>query len=267
MKKSLLAILALCSVAGQVSAQDISAVRDSIVRHKWSVGQEGIAMRIPDEEDITVKIFSTDSPWYYPSMLLRYMTGDLDLTPEHYYYLYYGFAYDNNYDAHKELPGESVVYDIFARTQAPSRAEALAIIEAGKENMLVDPFNPGNINMMTWAYEIVGDTINAIISAHRFRGIIGAITSSGSGQRESSPWHILRFSHANDIVAAQGFKIANRQVRTLDVEYIQVEKNRRGVKGYFFNFERVYWKPYDGPRKQPKSNWEINGMPVRRRSK
>ncbi len=220
------------------------------------------AQKIPVEEDILPKILDTESPFYYPALMARYMEGDETLTGDDYYYLYYGFAYDNNYDAHKELPGASVMYGVFKRSSRPTREEALSIIEAGRLNMTVDPFSPSNVNMMTWAYGLVGDTLQMARSAARFRGIVGAIESSGTGLRERSPWHILRFTHANDIVAERGLKIANRQVRSRTVEYIQVEPNPAKVKGYFFNYERVYWNPYDGERIQKKSNWQFNGIPL-----
>ena len=139
----------------------------------------------------------------------------------------------------------------------------MAIIEAGRQNMTVDPFSPANINMMTFAYEMVGDSLNARRSAERFRGIVGAITRSGTGMREKSPWHILRFGHAEDIVADRGLEVVNRQVRSRDVEYIQVGRNDAGVKGYFFDFGRVYWRPYEGERVKKKSRWMINGYPLR----
>lgn len=244
MRKVVLAIAVLCAAVQMASAQ------------------EGAELRVPDEEDIVVKTISIDSPYYYPPMMARYLTGDLDLTPEHYYYLYYGYAYEEEYNAHTPLPGHDAMLAVFAREGGLTREDALVIIEAGMANMMVDPFDPGNINMMTYAYEVAGDTINAQISADRFRKIVGAITSSGTGAREISPWHILRFSHANDIVAAKGLKIANRQVRSRTVEYIQVEKNDEGVRGFFFNYDRVYWKPYPGERIKKKSKWEFNGMPL-----
>ena len=219
-------------------------------------------VHVPEEDDILSKILSPDSPYFYMPMMQRYMEGDTTLTDEHYFYLYYGYAYEADYDAHRELPGESVMYDIFRRTERPSREEALAIIEAGRLNMLVDPFSPGNINMMTYAYQLAGDSLGARVSADRFTKIVRAITSSGTGMREKSPWHILRFTHANDIIAAQGLTVAKRTVRTRDVEYIQVEPNSGGVKGYFFDFGRVYWKPYEGERVKKKSKWMFNGYPM-----
>ncbi len=223
---------------------------------------KGHAQRVPDEEDILNKILSTESPYYYPPMMLRYLAGDPTLSAEHYYYLYYGYAYDDAYDAHAELPGEDTILEIFARTQTPSSEEARQMIAAAKDNMLVDPFNPGNINMMTFAYNILGDVENEIISADRFRKVTAAIESSGTGLKESSPWHILRFSHANDVIASKGYKIANRQVRSRNVEYVQVEKNPSGVKGYFFDYSRIYWKPYGGVPVKRKSKWMLNDIPV-----
>lgn len=220
------------------------------------------AQRVPDEEDILSKILSSDSPFYYPAMMARFLAGDLELTADHYFYLYYGFAYDDAYDAHTPLPAEDVILEIFARTPNPSHGDALQIIEAAKKNMELDPFNPGNLNMLTFAYGIVGDTINEIINAKRFEGVIGAITSSGFGTRENSPWHILRFSHANDVVASKGFAIQNRQVRSRSVEYIQLARNREGVRGFFFDFSRVYWKPFEGERVRRNSRWMLNDIPL-----
>lgn len=220
------------------------------------------AQRVPDEEDILSKILSADSPFYYPAMMVRFLAGDTELTADHYFYLYYGFAYDEAYDAHTPLPAEDTILEIFARTPSPSHEDALLIIEAAKKNMELDPFNPGNLNMLTFAYGIVGDSINEIINAKRFEGVIGAITSSGIGTRESSPWHILRFSHANDVVASKGFAIQNRQVRSRSVEYIQLSRNAEGIRGFFFDFSRVYWKPFEGERVRRNSRWMLNDIPL-----
>jgi hypothetical protein len=220
------------------------------------------APRVPDEEDIVQATLSADSPYFYPRLMARYMTGDETLTPDHYYYLYYGYAYTDSYDAHKELPGANAMLEIFTRTNQPSHEDALAIIEAGRANMLVDPFSPSNLNMMTWAYEIVGDTLSAVRSAERFRGVTAAIKSSGTGLKESSPWHILRFSHADDMAAIRGLKIVNRQVRSEDVEYLQFDNNPERIRGWFFDFSRVYWKPYEGERVKKQSRWEFNGIPL-----
>jgi hypothetical protein len=213
-----------------------------------TVGAAHSQLRVPNEEDILAKTMTPGSTHYYPRMMERYMAGDETLTNDDYFYLYYGYAYEPGFDARAPLPGEKEIADIFARqTQServylgqPTDDEARAIITAAQKNMTVDPFSPANINLMTFAYELTGDTLNARISADRFRKVVHTITSSGTGLRERSPWHILRYSHADDIIEARGLRVVNRQVRALDVEYIQVDRNPEGVRGYFFNFGRVY---------------------------
>ena len=38
-----------------------------------------------------------------------------------------------------------------------------------------------------------------------------------------------------------------------------------GVKGYYFNFERMYWRrPEKMPQKKP-TGWEFNGIPIKKR--
>lgn len=219
------------------------------------------AQRVPDEDDVLGKVMSSDSPYYYPPLMIRYMAGDLTLTADDYYYLYYGFAYDSAYDAHAELPGENRILEMFAGGTTPGREQAEAMLEAAKENMMADPFNPGNINMMTFAYNLLNDTINEIISADRFNKVVAAIKSSGTGTKESSPWHVLRFTHANDVVASMGYAIESRQVRTRTVEYIRLVKNP-DMKGLFFDFGRVYWNPYEGEAVRRKSKWMLNDIPL-----
>jgi hypothetical protein len=209
------------------------------------VAQDRLQVHVPQEDDVLAKTLSADSPYFYRPMLTRYLAGDTTLTDDHYFYLYYGWAYEQGYDPRGPLPGEEAIAAILVRRgeaalQPPTRDEALAILEAARLNMVVDPFSPSNINLMTFACELAGDTLGARINADRYRKIVRAITSSGTGARERSPWHILRYSHADDIIEAQGLKIINRQVRARDVEYIQVERNSKGVDGYFFNFGRIY---------------------------
>jgi hypothetical protein len=202
-------------------------------------------VRVPVQDDILSQTMSPQSPYFYRPMMERYMAGDTTLTLDHYYYLYYGAPYEPGFDARRELPGEAEIAMIFARhgetlRGEPTREEAQAIIDAARRNMTVDPFSPSNINLMTFAYQVLGDTLAARASADRFEKIISTITSSGSGRNERSPWHILRYSHADDIIETRGLTVTNRQVRARDVEYIQVERNPEGVRGYFFNFGRVY---------------------------
>ena len=60
--------------------------------------------KIPVEEDIIRQTLDSESPYYYPNLMLRYQSGDDSMTEEDYHYLYYGYAYQ---DAYKPLNANS----------------------------------------------------------------------------------------------------------------------------------------------------------------
>ncbi len=57
----------------------------------------GAWAQAPDEQDILDRTTAASSPYYYPNLLLRYRTGDTALTADDYRYLYYGYAYRDEY--------------------------------------------------------------------------------------------------------------------------------------------------------------------------
>ncbi len=223
-----------------------------------------LSAKVPDENDILSRILDTSSPQYYPSLMMRYMGGDTTLTDDDYHYLYYGYAYDPNYRPLEVTPSSDRILEILAAVQqdAPTSEQAQSIVDAASEIMAVDPFSPKNINFMTYAYEALGDTVQARVNADRFAKIIRTIESSGSGLKESEPKHVLRTEHANDVLAARGLYIQSREVRTRSVEYIRLREKDGNVKGYYFDFGRMYRKaPELTPEKKP-SRWQINGFPL-----
>ncbi len=220
--------------------------------------------KVPDEEDILAKILAADSPYYYPSLMMRYMGGDTTLTDDDYHYLYYGYAYDPGYRPLETAPSSDAIMEILASSggHETSQQQARRIVEAAEEIMKADPFSPQNINFMTYAYGILGDTVQAAVNADRFAKIIRTIESSGSGLKESEPKHVLRTEHAADVLAARGLNILNRQVRTRSVEYIRLAEKDGNTKGYYFDFGRMYRKaPESAPAKKP-GRWQLNGFPL-----
>ena len=224
-------------------------------------------LRVPDEEDVLARTIDQNSKWYYPELMMRYVGGDTTLTVEDYHYLYYGYAYDANYRPLDNIPDNSEVLELLRGVgeQGATRSQAQLLLEAAKDVMLVDPFSPSNINVMTFAYGILGDTLNERISADRFNKIVATIEASGTGLKENSPMHVLRHEHVNDLLLSKGLHIVNRTVRSTKVEYFQVQRNGRNAKGYFFNFERIYWKRPEMIPEREKSNWMINGIPLNKK--
>lgn len=221
-------------------------------------------IQIPYKEDILRETLDAGSEYYYPRLFMRYTAGDSTITDKDYYYLYYGYANQDSYKPLEAIPAAEQILEVLARNGGVhDKLDAQIILNYGKEVMESDPFSPSNLNFMAYAYNILGDTLNERLYSDRVNKILKAIESSGSGVRETSPWHILMFSHGTDFLAAKGLEAQKRQVVTRTVEYVPLKVKDGNNKGYYFDFGRVYWKkPENTTRTKRVQGIEINGIKI-----
>lgn len=229
------------------------------------VAGSGVArgQMVPDNDNIFAKTIGADSPFNYAALTLRYNAGDTTLTLEEYHYLYYGYAFTEAYKPLSPIPAEDKILMVFERSPEPGYEDMLDIIKYATEVMKADPFSPKNLNFLTYAYGSIGDTVNERINYDRMTKVVGVIEASGDGLKEETPMHVLRFSHAADVLIARDLTIVNRMVVSRTTEYIGLQEKDGKNKGYYFDFSRVYWNKPDETPKQ-KHKWEFNGIPLKR---
>lgn len=221
------------------------------------------ALRVPDNEEVLARVIDNSSPYYYPRLMERYIHGDMTLTLDEYHYLYYGFAFADNYRPLENNPALIDVLEVFAETDAPDSLQLLRVVESGERLMHSDPFSPQNLNILTFAYGKLGNRKMEQVCYDRFMKVMQTIEASGRGNREESPWHVLTFQHAADFTAWRGGEINNRQVRSRSVEYIQLKvKDAEGNRGYFFDFSRVYLKRPETEKPKEERKWKLNDLPL-----
>lgn len=222
------------------------------------------AQRTVDNEEILAQITNGDSQYYYPRLMGRYMVGDRTLTEDDYYYLYYGYAFQDSYNPLNPAPIESSkILAIFERNPEPGFSDALEIIALAKEVMKSTPFSPTNINFLTYAYGIVGDTINERTSSEQFKKIISTIKSTGTGVKENSPWVVLSFADAGDVIASMGLQVGRRIIVSRSVEFISLTIPEGKIKGYYFDYSRVYWRKPDAIPEKSSGGWMFNGIKLK----
>ena len=136
----------------------------------------------PDNDDIFEQTINNESPYYYPALMLRYNSGDTTLTEKDYYYLYYGYAFSDDYHPLAPIPAEDKVLMAFETAHGdPSEENMRDIIRYAEEVMRSDPFSPTNLNFLAYAYGAVGDTLNERINYDRLNKVLAAISASGDG--------------------------------------------------------------------------------------
>ena len=215
----------------------------------------------PNNEQILRATIDSSSKYYYPSIHYRYMLGDTTLTIDDYYYLYYGYAYQDSYNPLEAIPAETAILAVLERSVDLDSIGAENLLKQCKEVMKADPFSPKNINFMTYAYTVLGDEVNAKISADRFNKVIKTIENSGTGLREKNPFHLLWASHAVDFVASKDLLVGKRRIMSRTVEHVALLEKFGDIKGYYFDFGRMYWKRPDNVEPKKKSrNWQFNGL-------
>ncbi len=132
--------------------------------------------KVPDEEDILNNIMNISSPYYYTGLMMRYNNLE-KLSEEDYHYLYYGYAYQDEYKPLASNPAIERLYETLMRldTSSPDPEEMRYVISMCEEALKSDPFNPTALNMLVFAYGALGDKekeeayfrhLNGILDAH-----------------------------------------------------------------------------------------------------
>jgi hypothetical protein len=227
---------------------------------------QDVEVRVPDEDDILHQTLSASSPYYYTNLMLKYRNGTEKLTDDEYFYLYYGYLYQEAYRPFTENRALDEMLLIMSGIdiEMPTVAQLESLIERGLEAMDLDPFNPKVLNMLAYAYGALDDPQREQLYFDHLNGVLRTIESSGTGLKESSPWHILMFSHAYDLLASKGYEYGQSKIISRNVEYVPLTK--RGddrVKGFYFDYSRVYRnKPDDVVFKRDRT-WQFNNLKPR----
>ncbi len=227
-----------------------------------------LSAKTPVEEDIIAKITAPDSPFYYPNMMLSFNNGEGEITEEQMHYLYYGYAYQEQYrplESNNNLD-KALLLATAIDPYNPTDSGLDSIIIATNEALKQNPFSPNLWNLLAYAYGAVGDEEREKMAYTRTELILSVIDNSGSGLKEREAKHIIMFDHALDLLTAQGIAFHDASVVSRTVEYIPfVEShrdadNRKKVKGLYFDFGRIYWNKPDNVTYTRSRKWQFNGL-------
>lgn len=218
----------------------------------------------PDNDRIFATINNVDSPLYYPNLMLRYKEGK-PMSEEEYHHLYYGYAFQPTYKPLEVNPSMTRVQEIMARLSLdkPSVHDIDELIAAGIAAMEHDPFSPTLLNILVYAYGASGDRVRELAYSEHLRGILKCIELSGDGLKEKSPMHIIMFSHGLDYIASKGIAYKKSSIISRTVEFVPFLTPQNKVKGYYFDYSRVYWNKPDNYTFQRERTWQFNNLKPR----
>lgn len=225
--------------------------------------------KVPDDDDILDRTMNTASPFYFTKLMMRYNAGDTTMTDEDYHYLYYGYAFQEEYKPFASNQALDRMLMIAARidVERPLREDLELLVSAGNDAQKVDPFSPKVLNLMAYAYGALGDTIRERAYYERMNRIIRTIEQSGDGYTQKTPQHILMFDHALDVLASEGLPYGRSRVISREVEFVPlvspmvIEGKKR--KGFYFDFSRIYRNKPEGYTYKRDRTWQFNNLKPR----
>ena len=96
---------------------------------------------VPTEEEILSKTLDTSSPYYFTNLMMKYRSGSEPLTPEEYYYLYYGYYYSDEYRPFVENRAFDAMMEVMSglNPSQPTVGQLEILVERGAEALEVDP--------------------------------------------------------------------------------------------------------------------------------
>ncbi len=220
--------------------------------------------KTPDNDRIFAAINDVNSPLYYPNIMLRYKEGKA-MSDEEYHHLYYGYAFQPSYKPLEVNPAMTRVQEIMARISidTPSVHDIDELIAAGIAAMEHDPFSPTLLNILVYAYGASGDKMREEAYAKHLNGILRCIEQSGDGLKEKSPMHIIMFSHGTDYIASKNINFLKGQIMSRTVEFVPFDFPRNKVKGYYFDYSRIYWNKPDNYTFKRERTWQFNNLKPR----
>lgn len=223
-----------------------------------------MSAQTPINESILAKISDVNSHLYYPNLILRYKEGGA-MSDEEYHHLYYGYAYQATYRPLEVNPAMTRVQEIMARLSidTPSVYDIDELIAAGIAAMEHDPFSPQLLNILAYAYGASGDKVREKAYANHLAGVLRTIERSGNGLKERTPMHIIMFSHGLDYIASKNINYLKGRIISRNVEFVPFDFPKNKVKGYYFDYSRIYWNKPENYTFKRERTWQFNNLKPR----
>jgi hypothetical protein len=220
--------------------------------------------KTPNNDLIFANISNVDSPLYYPNIMLRYKEGR-PMSEDEYHHLYYGYAFQPEYKPLEANASMNRVQEIMARISidTPSVQDIDELIAAGIAAMESDPFSPTLLNILVYAYGASGDKVREQAYSNHLNGILKCIESSGDGLKEKSPMHIIMFGHGLDYIASKNINYLKGRIISRTVEFVPFDFPREKVKGYYFDYSRIYWNKPENYTFKRERTWQFNNLKPR----
>jgi hypothetical protein len=203
---------------------------------------EDIKFQKPDYDGIKKTIQDKDSKVYYPLLMERYNNSDTTLTQQEFSYLYYGYFFSDSYSVYTS-PEYIDSVNVILKKDTLLTDDFREIVKYEKLLLEDNPFNIRSLNILANCSYRLGDSLTTRKLDFKVYMLVRAIIATGDGQSEETAWHILSVSDEYSLIEYLDFHFGGSQsLTTGGCDYLTVEDNEYGIKGFYFDVNMILEK-------------------------
>lgn len=193
------------------------------------------------------------SPYYYPTLLKRFMANDTTMNSRDFQYFYYGTLFQEDYDPYRKpvLPGElESLAEIYTKSE-PNRSERNRILDYTNKALADNPVDLQQLNNRIFVYEKNGKIDLAKIWQYKLNHLLKVIARSGSGADSTNAWIVVYPRHEYDFLNLSGIVVTGHRFQDPSYDVIDgrpAAKKDQATQAYWFDIDAMLDQYY---RKHP----------------
>ena len=196
----------------------------------------------PDLEAIKEASTDPESPYYYPTLLTRFMANDTTMTDEQFQYFYYGTLFQEDYDPYRGVfrPKQlAVLKPIYQKTNQ-TRSERQMILDYALAAIEDNPVNIQQLVHRVYTYEKNGKYDLAKIWQYKLNHILLVIAASGAGTDPETARVVVYPEHEYDLLNLVGFIATGQRFEAPHFDFIAVkQRNANDPEGFYFDISEL----------------------------
>ncbi len=187
----------------------------------------------PNYKKIEKKIAKEGSEFYYPTLMERFIACDTTMTLEQKRCLYYGYIYQDTYSPYGDSDYSDSIRVILKKEELDI-SDYEQILVFGDSVLKNNPFDLNTLNYVLYCHDFLQNFSKVDQTMVKFKIVMDAIFSSGTGESEKNPYYVILVSHEYVLLNILGYKVKGQSlVGTCD--YMEVAKNKDNIKGIYFD--------------------------------
>lgn len=160
--------------------------------------EKKLVMERPDFDKIKAETLNPKSSRYYPTLIKKYMSADTSMTIEDYRYLYYGYAFQEDYNPYRASEYAKRIKPLYFK-EKHTNAECDTIMKYAELSLEDNPFDLQQMTFFIIALKEKRKNARAAIWQYRLNHLVAAIVSSGNGTKDN-PWVVTSPAHEYNIL-------------------------------------------------------------------